>query len=73
MADPPPYPDTGSDAGEESDRESTSSGPGADRARDQKPASTGSLASKVVIAIVAALVVVVVILHLTGVIGHGAH
>jgi hypothetical protein len=74
MADPPPYPDTGNDTGVGPDRESTSSHPGADdTARQREPATTGSWASKLVIAIVAALVVLIVILHLTGVVGPGAH
>jgi hypothetical protein len=72
MADPPPYPDSGKDTGMGSDRESTPSH-GDNTAREQEPARAGSLGSKVVIAIVAALVVVMVILHLTGVVGPGAH
>jgi hypothetical protein len=60
MADPPAYPDTGNDSRVGPDR-------------DKEPATTGGWASKLVIAIVAALVVVIVILHLTGVVGPGAH
>lgn len=73
MADPPRYPDSGDDTGVGSG-ESTASTPGVDdTALDPEPTTTGSRASKLVIAGVAALVVVIVILHLTGVVGPGAH
>ena len=71
MADPPPYPDPDKDTGVRPGRESTPLHAGS--SREQEPARAGSLASKVVIAIVAALVVVIVILHLTGVVGPGTH
>jgi hypothetical protein len=60
MANPPPYPDTGNDTGAGPDR-------------DKEPATTGKWAGRLVIALVAALVVVILILHLTGVVGPGAH
>jgi len=74
MTEPPPYPGPGDDAGVGPHRGSTSSHPGAgDTVHDQEPATKSSWGSKLVIAIVAALVVVIVILHLTGVVGPGAH
>jgi hypothetical protein len=58
MAHPPPYPD-GDDTGMESDRESTVGAP--------------RWVSVVGIIIAIGLVLLVVLLHLTGVIGPGAH
>jgi hypothetical protein len=44
-----------------------------DTATDRKPATPVDWGSWVVVAIVIALVAVIVILHLTGVVGPGAH
>ena len=44
-----------------------------DTATDRKPATPVGWGSWVVVAIVIALVAVIVILHLTGVVGPGAH
>jgi hypothetical protein len=60
MPDPPAYPNTGNDTGRGPDRH-------------DEPATTGRWASRLVIAVVAALFVVILILHLTGVVGPGAH
>jgi hypothetical protein len=59
MADPPSYPDSGDDTGVGPDRGSASSTP------------RGVPVLGIVIAIV--LVLLLVVLHLTGVIGPGAH
>lgn len=58
MADPPPYPDTEEDAGEEAER----------GAATGKRGWLGIL----VIAIAIALVVLIVVLHLTGTLGPGS-
>jgi len=73
MADLPHYPDSAKDAGAGPDRESTTSHPGVDDTSPDQEATTGSWASKLVISGVVALVAVIVILHLTGVVGPGAH
>jgi hypothetical protein len=44
-----------------------------DRGPDEEPATTGSRAIAVVVAVLVALVAVVVILHLTGLVGPAAH